>query len=71
MFKKLRAVMSVEHIVQIAVSALVLAAVLPTIADNTIGIAGTKNVTGVTAILVALVPFLIVVAFVVMLTKEV
>ena len=71
MFKKLRAVMSVEYIIQIAVSALVLAAVLPTIADNTIGIAGTKNVTGVTGILVGLVPFLIVVAFIVMLTKEV
>jgi hypothetical protein len=76
MFKKVRAVMSVEHIIQIVVSALVFAALMIPLTDTIIGAnysgaGAAANITGVTKILYLLLPFLIVVAFIVMLTKEV
>lgn len=76
MFKKVKAVMSVEHIIQIIVSTLVLVAILIPITDSTIGAnytsgAAAANVTGVSKVLFLLIPFLLVVAFIVMLTKEI
>ena len=62
--KKFKGVMSVGILVGMVVVAVVLGSLMNTIADNTIGISGTGNVTGATATMVDLVPLFLVIAVV-------
>lgn len=52
------------------IAAVVFGALLPTIADNTIGIANTGNISGATATLVTLVPLALSIGIVVLLFKK-
>jgi len=63
--KKLKGVMSVSRLIGAVIVAVVLGALIGTVADSTIGVAGTGNVTGPTGILVALVPLFLVIAVVI------
>lgn len=64
-------VISISSLIGMILVVVVLGALMYTVADNTIGIANTKNVTGATATLVALIPLFLVIAVVISFVKEV
>ena len=69
--KKYSGLTSIATIITMVLTVVVLGALMYTIADNTIGIANTKNVTGATAALLVLVPLFLVIAVVTSFVKEV
>ena len=71
MIMKLKGLMSVSSLIGMIIVVVVLGALMYTIADSTIGIAGTKNVTGPTGTLVGLIPLFLVIAVVISFVKEV
>jgi hypothetical protein len=60
-----------REIVGYLIVAVLLGALLPTIANSTIGIAGTGNITGATAVVVALVPLFIVIIIILKLAGKI
>ena len=62
--RKFKGVINIASLVGAVVVAIVLGALLGTVADNTIGIQGVGNVTGATSTMVGLVPLFLVIAVV-------
>ena len=65
MGKTMKGAMSVNTLISLVVVALVLGLLIETVADNTIGISDTGNVTGSTATLLDFVPLALVLAVIV------
>ena len=63
--KKLKGVMSISRLIGAVIVAVVLGALIGTVADSTIGVQNTGNVTGPTSIMVGLVPLFLVIAVIV------
>ena len=63
--KKLKGVMSIGRLIGAVIVAVVLGALMGTVADSTIGRQNTGNVTGATSIMLGLVPLFLVIAVVV------
>lgn len=57
--ERMKGVAVLGFVIGALVAAVVFGSVIPTIADNTIGISGTGNVTGATATLIDLVPLFV------------
>lgn len=62
---KFKGVLSIGRLIGAVIVAVVLGALIGTVADNTIGRAGTGNVTGATGVMLALVPLFLVIAVVI------
>lgn len=62
--RKFKGLMSIGQLIGGVILAVVLGALITTVADNTIGVSGTGNVTGATATMLDLVPLFLVIAVV-------
>ena len=69
--KTFKGVMSVSRLIGAVIVAVVFGALIGTVADSTIGVANTGNVTGPTGIMVALVPLFLVIAVIISFVSDV
>jgi len=62
--------LSVEGLIKLVIVAVVFGALIGTVADNTIGVSGTGNITGATSTMVVLVPLFLTIAVILGFVRE-
>lgn len=71
MKRKLEGLMSLSALIGMVLLVLIAGALAKSVTDNTIGIANTQNVTGVTAAVIVLLPAILFITIIVSMVKEV